>query len=535
MREFTFDFSKVRWCKVKNNGWHLTQQERQLLGSNFVANTITKTAAINATASSFTCTHCGKSGHTENQCYRKHGFPSNHDNKSNRGASNRSGKICIHFGRNGHTIDVCYRKHEFPPGYKSPTGKTSIVNNTVTDECKASDQQQAIPNQDYRFTPQQYQILMGLIQQSTNSSSASPSSHINHVGSVSSCSTQPSPSPGNCFSTSASTYNLTSWVIDSGATDHISSSLSNFFSYRSINPIVIKLPTGQQDLKTKEKIGTVDVNVGLYTMTIAAIQTSICSTVCNPECSIQSIDLCTIKAHRKKLDPRAHPCVFLGFKPHTKGYLTFNLHTRNIEVSRNVIFYEDHFPYVDHTAQPTSFTPSLPLPFTNDHIISDFNLHNLAPSTSQPSPSISSPESAHSTPAPRRSTRSHHPPSYLRDFHVTLTSTGSPSSPGIRYPLESFISYAHLSSSFRHFILSISTTTEPNSFAEASKHDCWIKAMKDEITALEANHTWTITSLPPNKTAIGCKWIYKIKHNADGSVERYKARSMDQLNDTRPA
>nr|KYP61688.1 hypothetical protein KK1_016196 [Cajanus cajan] len=264
----------------------------------------------------------------ENLCYRKHGFPSNHDNKSNCGASNRSGKICTHCGRNGHTIDVCYRKHGFPPGYKSPTSKTSIVNNTVTGECKASDldQQQAIPNQDYRFTPQQYQILMGLIQHSTNSSSASPSSHINHVGSVSSCSTQPSPSPSTFFSTSVSTYNLTSWVIDSGATDHISSSFSHFFSYRSINPIVVKLPTSQQvlathsslvkftdtfylfdvlfipdfkfnlisisklvssldvqltfcstsciiqDLKTKEKIGTVDVNVGLYIMTIVAIQ-----------------------------------------------------------------------------------------------------------------------------------------------------------------------------------------------------------------------------------------------------------------------
>ena len=30
--------------------------------------------------------------------------------------------------------------------------------------------------------------------------------------------------------------------------------------------------------------------------------------------------------------------------------------------------------------------------------------------------------------------------------------------------------------------------------------------------------------MPARKQAIGCKWIYKIKHKADGSVERYKAR-----------
>jgi len=33
-----------------------------------------------------------------------------------------------------------------------------------------------------------------------------------------------------------------------------------------------------------------------------------------------------------------------------------------------------------------------------------------------------------------------------------------------------------------------------------------------------------LTDLPPNKYVIGCKWVYKVKHKADGSVERYKAR-----------
>ena len=45
----------------------------------------------------------------------------------------------------------------------------------------------------------------------------------------------------------------------------------------------------------------------------------------------------------------------------------------------------------------------------------------------------------------------------------------------------------------------------------------------EEIRALEKNGTWTITTLLPNKH-VGCKWIFSVKHNADGNVERFKAR-----------
>lgn len=48
--------------------------------------------------------------------------------------------------------------------------------------------------------------------------------------------------------------------------------------------------------------------------------------------------------------------------------------------------------------------------------------------------------------------------------------------------------------------------------------------MAAEIHALEANNTWLLTDLPPNKRPIGCKWVYKVKLKANGEVERYKAR-----------
>ena len=48
--------------------------------------------------------------------------------------------------------------------------------------------------------------------------------------------------------------------------------------------------------------------------------------------------------------------------------------------------------------------------------------------------------------------------------------------------------------------------------------------MDHEIAALEANNSWTLTSLPPDKKPIGCKWVYRIKYKSDGSIKRYKAR-----------
>lgn len=65
---------------------------------------------------------------------------------------------------------------------------------------------------------------------------------------------------------------------------------------------------------------------------------------------------------------------------------------------------------------------------------------------------------------------------------------------------------------------------EPRSFAQAIKSDVWKPSMNEEFVALEDKGTWSLTSLPPGKHAIGCKWVYKLKYNADGTLDRRKSR-----------
>ena len=48
--------------------------------------------------------------------------------------------------------------------------------------------------------------------------------------------------------------------------------------------------------------------------------------------------------------------------------------------------------------------------------------------------------------------------------------------------------------------------------------------MLEELRALEKNKTWVFVKLPEGKKAVSCKWVFTVKQNPEGKVERYKAR-----------
>ena len=230
----------------------------------------------------------------------------------------------------------------------------------------------------------------------------------------------------------------------------------------------------------------------------------------------------TLHAHRTKFDPRARVCVFMGYPVGMKGYRLYDIQAKQFFISRDVVFLETIFPFhhvIDASVLSDPF-PDLVLP-----VPLSVSLSTLP--ASSPSPLPTRPSTIDHPPLfiPKKSTSITKPPSYLRDFHCHLLHHHSyPNLPSSSYPLSNSLGYDSLSLSHKNFILNVSTHFEPQFYHQAAGFKYWRDAMKSELEAMEDNKTWSIVPLPASRQSIGCKWVYKIKFNTDGSVARYKAR-----------
>ena len=107
------------------------------------------------------------------------------------------------------------------------------------------------------------------------------------------------------------------------------------------------------------------------------------------------------------------------------------------------------------------------------------------------------------------------------DLHIALRK-------GVRsctkHSLSNFISYNNVTPSFRAFISQVSSVVIPNNVHEVLKVPEWREAIFEEMKALEKNATWEKVDLPQGKVVVGCQWVFTVKYNSYGSLERYKAR-----------
>jgi hypothetical protein len=77
---------------------------------------------------------------------------------------------------------------------------------------------------------------------------------------------------------------------------------------------------------------------------------------------------------------------------------------------------------------------------------------------------------------------------------------------------------------FRHDSLcDFFATGEPESLSEAMHDPTWKHAMEEEFSVLMKNGTWHLVPASQALNIIDCKWVYKVKHKADGTTDRHKA------------
>ena len=65
--------------------------------------------------------------------------------------------------------------------------------------------------------------------------------------------------------------------------------------------------------------------------------------------------------------------------------------------------------------------------------------------------------------------------------------------------------------------------SEPSTFEEATAHTVWRDAMVEKYSSIMKNDVREVDLRPKGKLVVTSKWLYKIKHVADGSIEKYKA------------
>ena len=66
--------------------------------------------------------------------------------------------------------------------------------------------------------------------------------------------------------------------------------------------------------------------------------------------------------------------------------------------------------------------------------------------------------------------------------------------------------------------------SEPPTFEEVVEHRQWKDSMNEEYQSIMKNGVWEIVPRPKDKFVVTSKWLYKIKHAADGSTDKYQAR-----------
>ncbi|CAA7013624.1 unnamed protein product [Microthlaspi erraticum] len=221
----------------------------------------------------------------------------------------------------------------------------------------------------------------------------------------------------------------------------------------------------------------------------------------------------------KKLDDRSRRLVHLGTEPGTKGYRLLDPQTKKIVVSRDVVFDEirgwnwsgnsqnqsevdgftiEYGEYGNHGIKGVANSETIETEAENDETaavdVGGMEENNRDEDSEEDSDN----GEGNNQIELRRSQRVRTQPSYLNDYILLAEIEGE--------------------------LLLMCLNDEPRDFYEAKESKSWMAACEDEINSIVKNKTWTLVDLPVGAKPIGLKWVFKLKRNSDGSINKHKAR-----------
>ena len=172
--------------------------------------------------------------------------------------------------------------------------------------------------------------------------------------------------------------------------------------------------------------------------------------------------------------------MFLGYGTDTKAYRLFDVERQRVIYSRDVKFDESDFGILQGNKPDGNVNKlvHIELSKNDDVIIDDDELLNV--------------DEINDDASVQRPQRERRPPDRFGEW-VTVASDG---------------------------ITELATVDEALNETDAN---LWRDAMQHELDSLHKHSVFNLVELPNGRKAIGSKWVFRVKHNADGSVERCKA------------
>ena len=242
-------------------------------------------------------------------------------------------------------------------------------------------------------------------------------------------------------------------------------------------------------------------------------------------------------SERQKLDAKSYKGIFVGYPEQTKGYKVYNLASGKFARTRNVIFDENNFHsfgkaprkeeivnvvfpedvYFDadnSVPEGTTSTSTSDVTAASVPDIGQTSQRQPLPPPPPPLPPLP-PAQVSVPPQPSKFVGKTYEQTFMNEVGKVTGSSRTRKAPS-RFDDECLYTESLLDD-----------VEEPKSYTEAcnNKHfHQWEQAMKDEFNSLLKNNTWELVPRPIDKNVVGSRWVFKVKRNENGLVERFKAR-----------